>query len=264
MIFLKSTPEELYVDIRGISEALLNSLRRIILVEVATMAIENVYFSCNESDVQDEILAHRLAMIPIDADARLFRFPREDSLTSEDTLVFTLDREGPGDVTSDDLVWEQQEGQAEPVSVPPSILLTKLAPKQKLNLRAYAFKGVGRQHAKWSPTMDVAFRNYPLLNVEEVASGDTQAVRDLCPSQVFDIEDGQLGVKNAVNCSSCGACKVYGVKVNRATTRFLFHIRTDETQDARNLFLRAIHTLRTKLESLQNDLEYSTLIEVSA
>lgn len=39
------------------------------------MAIERVYIANNTSVVQDEVLAHRLGLIPISADPRLFEYP---------------------------------------------------------------------------------------------------------------------------------------------------------------------------------------------
>lgn len=39
------------------------------------MAIERVYIANNTSLIQDEVLAHRLGLIPISADPRLFEYP---------------------------------------------------------------------------------------------------------------------------------------------------------------------------------------------
>ena len=59
-------------DMIGIDASLANAFRRIMLSEVPTMAIELVYISNNTSIIQDEVLAHRLGLIPINADPRLF------------------------------------------------------------------------------------------------------------------------------------------------------------------------------------------------
>lgn len=42
--------------------------------QVPTMAIEKVFIYNNTSIVQDEVLAHRLGLIPIRADPRLFEY----------------------------------------------------------------------------------------------------------------------------------------------------------------------------------------------
>ena len=65
---IQSTPEELVVDIIGIDAPLANALRRIMISEVPTMAIEKVTIYQNTSIIADEVLAHRLGLIPILAD----------------------------------------------------------------------------------------------------------------------------------------------------------------------------------------------------
>lgn len=44
------------------------------IAEVPTMAIEKVYVSNNTSIIHDEVLAHRLGLIPIKADPQMFDF----------------------------------------------------------------------------------------------------------------------------------------------------------------------------------------------
>jgi DNA-directed RNA polymerase I and III subunit RPAC1 len=61
-------------EVVGIDAPLANALRRIIIAEVPTVAIEDVFFENNTSIIQDEVLAHRLGLIPINADPRLFAF----------------------------------------------------------------------------------------------------------------------------------------------------------------------------------------------
>lgn len=45
-----------------------------LIEQVATVAIENVYMFMNSSIIHDEILAHRLGLIPIMADPHKFVF----------------------------------------------------------------------------------------------------------------------------------------------------------------------------------------------
>src|SRR5688572_24501630 len=45
-----------------------------IYIQVPTMAIEKVYIYDNTSIIQDEVLAHRLGLIPIKVDPDLFYF----------------------------------------------------------------------------------------------------------------------------------------------------------------------------------------------
>lgn len=62
------------------------------MVQVPTMAIETVHMFANSSILHDEVLAHRLGLVPIRADASKFEDlkPGTDN-TEMNTLVFDLD-----------------------------------------------------------------------------------------------------------------------------------------------------------------------------
>lgn len=62
---VNKTENELEFDIIGVTPAFANSFRRIMICEVPSMAIEKVHISNNTSIIQDEILAHRLGLIPL-------------------------------------------------------------------------------------------------------------------------------------------------------------------------------------------------------
>lgn len=64
--------DELEFDMVGVDAAIANALRRVLLAEVPSMAIEKVFINNNTSIIQDEVLAHRLGLIPIKADPRKF------------------------------------------------------------------------------------------------------------------------------------------------------------------------------------------------
>ena len=86
---------EVVFDVVGVDCSVANALRRIILDDVETMAIERVMFHQNTGIMQDEKLAHRLGLIPILADPAKFG-PRpeisgEPHATENDTLVFELE-----------------------------------------------------------------------------------------------------------------------------------------------------------------------------
>ncbi len=61
-------------DLSGVDAPVANALRRILLSEIPTMAIEKVLLFQNTSVIQDEVLAHRLGLIPIKVDPRLFQY----------------------------------------------------------------------------------------------------------------------------------------------------------------------------------------------
>ena len=133
--------------------------------------------------IQDEVLAHRIGLVPLNVDPSYFEFKSDvqDQATDRNTLVFKLDvtctrkpktaaargtkkaEPEPEEiynhsvVTSEDLTWEPQGEQSEVfASNPPrptneNIVLAKLRPGQEISMDLHAIKGVGKEHAKWSP-----------------------------------------------------------------------------------------------------------------
>mmetsp|Transcript_24020 Transcript_24020/g.66564 ORF Transcript_24020/g.66564 Transcript_24020/m.66564 type:complete len:383 (-) Transcript_24020:401-1549(-) len=91
MNVIENEENNLVFELMGCDASFANALRRILLAEVPTVAIENVYMWNNTSIIHDEVLAHRLGLIPIDVDARLFDPIEEgDDTTDQNTLVFQL------------------------------------------------------------------------------------------------------------------------------------------------------------------------------
>lgn len=77
--------EEIVFEMKGVDAPIANALRRILISEVPTMAIEKVFINNNTSIIPDEVLAHRLGLIPIAADPRKFHMRVPDSGTKVTT-----------------------------------------------------------------------------------------------------------------------------------------------------------------------------------
>ena len=86
---IKLDEEEIVFDLGGAEPALANALRRIMIAEIPTMAIEKVNIWQNTSIIADENLAHRLGLIPIKADPRLFEF-NDQTHNEFNSIKFTL------------------------------------------------------------------------------------------------------------------------------------------------------------------------------
>ncbi|KAL0353494.1 UNVERIFIED_CONTAM: DNA-directed RNA polymerases I and III subunit rpac1 [Sesamum angustifolium] len=85
------TEDDMEFDMIGIDAAIANAFRRILIAELPTMAIEKVLIANNTSIVQDEVLAHRLGLVPLKVDPRLFNYKSEnDEPNEKNTIVFKL------------------------------------------------------------------------------------------------------------------------------------------------------------------------------
>ena len=80
---LKLDDEEIIFDLIGVEPPLANALRRILIAEIPTMAIEKVNMWQNTSIIPDENLAHRMGLIPIKADPRQFEFHEKSTLEND-------------------------------------------------------------------------------------------------------------------------------------------------------------------------------------
>lgn len=88
----RPSPNDLVFELINVDASFANALRRILLAEVPTVAIEKVYMMNNSSLVHDEVLAHRLGLIPLMADPRFMDTCEPDEEpTVENTLVFRLE-----------------------------------------------------------------------------------------------------------------------------------------------------------------------------
>lgn len=210
------TEEELVFNFIGIDAPLINALRRILISEIPTIAIENCIFYQNTSIMPDEVLAHRLGLIPIQADANYFNYKNENEDYNEyNNLVFKLHvicKNEPIDVMSSDIKWIPQSNQKNRLTniklVHDDIIITKLSPGQEIEIELIAVKGIGKTHAKWSPVCTAYYRLIPSIEIKQTIKGEkAEAIKKICPMGVFDIEDtGKLFVSNSNKCTMCREC----------------------------------------------------------
>ncbi|XP_069420687.1 DNA-directed RNA polymerases I and III subunit RPAC1 isoform X2 [Ovis canadensis] len=165
-------------DMVGIDAAIANAFRRILLAEVPTMAVEKVLVYNNTSIVQDEILAHRLGLIPIHADPRLFEY-RNQVYTRHMTWV-PLGNQA-------DLF---PEGAIRPVH--DDILIAQLRPGQEIDLLMHCVKGIGKDHAKFSPVATASYRLLPDITLLEPVEGEAAEELSRCFSPgVIEVQEIQ-------------------------------------------------------------------------
>eukprot|EP01054_Gregarina_sp_Poly1_P000303 Gregarina_sp_Poly_1__302@NODE_1075_length_5172_cov_40_719491_g538_i1_p3_GENE_NODE_1075_length_5172_cov_40_719491_g538_i1NODE_1075_length_5172_cov_40_719491_g538_i1_p3_ORF_typecomplete_len186_score21_36RNA_pol_L/PF01193_24/1_9e32RNA_pol_A_bac/PF01000_26/7_7e14_NODE_1075_length_5172_cov_40_719491_g538_i111681725 len=85
------SPDLLQFDLIGIDVAYANAFRRIMIAEIPTMAIETVHLWQNTGVIQDEVLCHRLGLIPFKVDPIHFKYRTEnEEHNAENSLCFSL------------------------------------------------------------------------------------------------------------------------------------------------------------------------------
>jgi len=264
-----------------------NALRRIMMAEVPTMAIDLVEIEQNTSPLHDEYLSHRLGLIPLAShDVTEYQYNREcdcDLYCKKCSVEYELKVKNTNPeaalVTSNELVpvgdvnvkpvggIYDEPGQRD--SVKP-ITIVSLGKNQEVHLRAVAKKGVGKEHAKWSPACAAAYKNEPIIRVDREKWLElTEAVRvqiiQSCPTQVFprEYDGGQLEIEDLYKCMFCNECTKTAqsvghpdlLTVSSHSDRFLFSLESVGQLQPHEIVLAAVRELRAKMTNLQESLK---------
>ncbi len=142
---LEKNKMEMKFVVEGIKPSFASALRRTMMSEVPTMAIETVDFKDNDSALNDEIVANRLGLVPLTFDQDAYELPNCGKLTSKNSVKLVLKKKGPGMVYSGDMKSDDKD--VKPVY--DKIPIVELFENQQLQFEATAILGVGREHVKW-------------------------------------------------------------------------------------------------------------------
>lgn len=205
-----------------------NSLRRVIIAEVPTMAIDMVQVSENTSPLFDEFIVHRLGLIPlVSEDIDNYNFPlncncKEGCVKCKvdyDIIVKCDDscKQDTIDVTSEHIIPKDKDIKVTPVKYEDPIVITKLKKGQSINMTLTAKKGIGKTHAKWSPVCTCIMKQIPnveILNMDgdnflnNLSPGEKKKFCDSCPSKVFKYDENkdEIIIDKTEKCTYCEEC----------------------------------------------------------
>ena len=274
----------------------------------------------NTSIVQDEVLAHRLGLIPLTGNPaglrwlRQYRKPTDEDpdgtgVADNNTVVLKLkaectkadnyeelDKRGEDDprllykhahVYAKDLEFvvsgrqdqyfsnsdsgEKEEANNAIRSVHPDILLAKMRPGQCLDLEMHCIKGIGADHAKFSPVATASYRLLPTIHITKpILGNDAKKFARCFPKGVIGLEDvsaeeaeregsgyeGHEGEKKAVVRNTfrdtvSRECLRHGefegkVRLGRVRDHFIFGVESTGQYPSDELFLESVKVLREK------------------
>jgi len=120
--------------LHGARDAATNALRRTMLCDIPTMRLSSVAFETNTTIFPDDMIAHRLGLMP----------PVANGDPVDACVTFSLDRRGTCTLLSDDMCCSDAA-----VRLRPGLLLCRLEQDQQLALTTRCTMGDGRQHARF-------------------------------------------------------------------------------------------------------------------
>lgn len=245
--------------VEGVTPGFLNSIRRAIINRVETLAIDEVSFVRNSSALYDELVAHRLGLIPLTT-PKTYNKTEECKCKGKGCarceVKLTLKKTGPCIVFSGDL--KSTDPNVEPVFE--DMPIVKLLEDQEIQLEAKAILGIGKKHAKWTPGSAVQ-SNYPLIKINKAKC---KAKCDLCvrecPKDILEIKQVNAGVieKKVLDCDLCmactDACPTKAITVESEPNKYIFAVESWGQLKPEAMIKRAIEINLEKLSKLKKSL----------
>jgi len=250
--------------LQGVNHAYANALRRAVMAEVPSMAIDDVIIIENTSVLYDEVIAHRVGLIPLKTDLDTFVPPEECDCKSElgcskCRASFTLEAEA---VEEPVMVYSSElKSDSDVVPVSGNIPIVKLGPSQRLKLELYAKLGRGLEHAKWQPVAACAYKYLPKVTLNPDNLENPEQVIQACPTDVYAPDpDSRIAVRDELACTLCMDCveratpidpkKSFPIKIEGDENSFIFNIESTGCMPPRRIVTEASKILEKKATNL--------------
>ncbi|WP_440990080.1 DNA-directed RNA polymerase subunit D [Haloarchaeobius baliensis] len=224
--------------VRGVTPAFANGIRRTMIADVPTLAIDEVRVIENSSVMFDEQIALRLGLVPLTTPPNEF--------DEDDVVTLSIDVEGPATAYSGDLVSADEMVQPADQNVP----IIELKDGQRLELEADAVLETGKAHAKHQGGVSVGYRH--LQRVEVV--GDADEFEESEPNIVRGVVeiDGELVDTAEFDHDLTERFPGKEVAVHDVENAFVFHVETDGSMTVEELVERATDSIESRAVELED------------
>ena len=216
--------------VSGADTEFVNALRRTIIAELPSFAVDEIDIYENNSVLYNEYIANRIGLVPL---------TYEEGIGDDVKITIGLNAEGPAIVYSGELKSTDEKIRPFRETIP----LAKLKENQRLRLEAVAVKGKGKQHAKFQ----CAIASYS--QVPKLPAGK----KNLC--KVHCAESGE-DAKDAVAREKCDACKMddKGELAYKAD-EFIFFVESYNNITAEDQLKAALGIMKQESEVLEKELK---------
>lgn len=232
-----------------------NSLRRVMLAELPKLAIDDVIIYDNTSALFDELIGHRLGLIPIPTDLSILTFRSECKCEGKGcpscTVRYTLSKEGDGVVYSGDLQPEHPSFAITEATIP----IVELMKDQRVILEVEAVLGRGRDHAKWQVVLAPRYRMETKITVDKKRINEVKAFVDELPKDLVELKGEKLELidpsKESLFESILEKHKVEYITMTKDPSKLLFSFETDGSMSAKAALQESVNILVKKYEEFR-------------
>jgi DNA-directed RNA polymerase subunit D len=247
-------PKKAVLKIEDTKPYFVNSLRRVMLSELPKLAVESAVIYDNTSALFDEIIAHRLGLIPIPTDLSLLSFKDECVCKGKGcpncTVRYTLSKEGEGTVYSGDLQPAEKSWAITEDKIP----IVKLFGDQRLILEVEAVLGRGRDHAKWQGVQSPTYKMDALIEFDSKKANDVKEFVSKLPKDFVEIKGNKLVLKDIKKLpvleSYIDKEGIDCITIKRDPTNVTFSLETDGSFSAKVAIMESAKILEQKYTEL--------------
>jgi DNA-directed RNA polymerase subunit D len=261
--------------LKNSSPAMANALRRTLLSDIPKMAIDTVEFYTGKivgddgrtyesiTPLFEEIIAHRLGMLPVPTDLELF-VPKDKCACGGTgcpscMIMYSLKKTGPATVLSSDLQPLGPDSSKLRI-VDEFIPIVELTEDQGLTVYAKAVMGTARKHVKWQVCNGVGYMYMPDIQIDPKCASEERLTKyaEKFPDGL-EVKNKKLSVKDPVACGYAKGCieqlsEEDGVTVDWDDTNFLFKFETDGSLTAQQALEYALKVLSDEAKDFAGEI----------
>ncbi len=245
-------PKKAIIKVEDTKPYFVNALRRVMLSELPKLAVNDVVIYDNTSALFDEIIAHRLGLVPIPTDLSLLTFRDECVCKGKGcpncTVRYTLSKEGEGSVLSGDLQPAEKSWAIKEDKIP----IVELYGDQRLILEIEAVLGRGRDHAKWQSVQAPGYRMETIIEFDKKRLDDVKEFVNKLPKDLVSIKGNKLDLKDVTKLSIIEFYidkeNIDFITIKRDPTKFTFSFETDGSFNAKDAIVESANILQKKYE----------------
>lgn len=229
-----------------------NTLRRIMLSELPKLAIDDVIIYDNTSPLFDEIITHRLGLIPIPTDLQLLTFRKDCKCKGKGcpscTVRYTLSKEEEGVVYSGDLQPEHESFAIKEGKIP----IVELSKDQRIILEVEAVLGMARNHAKWQTVLAPTYMMDVSIEVDKKRMDEIKDFIKELPKDFVELKANKLEMKDITKLpvleSYIDKAEVDFITIKRDPTKITFSFETDGSLNAKDALKESVDILTKKYD----------------
>jgi len=243
-------PKKAVIKFEDVKPYFVNSLRRLMISELPKLAVNEVMIYDNTSALFDEIISHRLGLVPIPTDLSLLTFRDECVCKGKGcpncTVRYTLSKEGEGTIYSGDLQPSEKSWAIKEDKIP----IVKLYGDQRLILEVEATLGTARNHAKWQAVQAPAYKMEPFIEFDKNKASDVKQFIDKIPAGIVEFKNNKIEIKDPSRLPELEYHmtkeKVNFISIKRDPTKITFSFETDGSLTAKDALVESAKLLESK------------------